>query len=71
MLAPYLRLYVIFIFCTLESSPSLSFKDRLLLCKSGCPRTQYRDQAGLELTEIHLPASVPQSAGIKGVHHHA
>ena len=32
----------------------LFFKTRTL-CSTGCPGTHYVDQAGLELTEIHLP----------------
>ena len=39
------------------------------LCSFGaCLGTRSVDQAGLELTEIHVP--LPLSAGIKGVQHH-
>lgn len=34
---------------------SLVFRDRILLCKPGYPRAHFVDQAGLELTVIHLP----------------
>ena len=40
-------------------------QDRVSLCSFGCPRTHSEDQAGLRLTEIHLPL-MPR-AGIKGV----
>ena len=30
-------------------------EDRVSLCSLGCPGTHSVDQAGLELTEIHLP----------------
>jgi hypothetical protein len=43
------------------------FRDRVSLCSPGCPGTHSVDQAGLELTEMHLP--LPPSAGIKGVHY--
>jgi hypothetical protein len=43
-------------------------QDRVSLCSSGCSRTCSVDQAGLKLTEIHLP--LPTIAGIKGLHHH-
>jgi hypothetical protein len=33
----------------------LLFQDRVSQHSSGCPGTQYVDQDGLELTEIHLP----------------
>ena len=42
----------------LDLSPSLlCFRDRVSLCSPGCPGTHSVDQAGLELTEIHLPLS--------------
>lgn len=31
------------------------FQDKVPLCSLGCPRAHSVDQAGLELTEIHLP----------------
>ena len=31
------------------------FPDRISLCSPGCPETHSVDQAGLELTEIHMP----------------
>ena len=31
------------------------FRDRVSLCKPGCPGTRSVDQAGLKLTETHLP----------------
>ena len=34
---------------------SFVFQDRVSLCISGYPGTQSVDQAGLELTDIHLP----------------
>jgi hypothetical protein len=34
------------------------FGEWVLLCSPGCPGTLYVDQAGLELTEIHLPPQV-------------
>jgi hypothetical protein len=33
----------------------LFFRDRVSLCISGCPGTSSVNQAGLELTKIHLP----------------
>jgi hypothetical protein len=30
-------------------------QDRISLCSLGCPGSSFIDQAGLELTEIHLP----------------
>jgi hypothetical protein len=32
-----------------------SFQNRVSLCSPSCPGTCFVDQAGLELTEIHLP----------------
>jgi hypothetical protein len=40
--------------CEVHPSPLLAFSDRVLLCSSGCPGTHSINQAGLELTEIHL-----------------
>ena len=38
----------------------LVFQDRVSLSSFGaCPRTRSVDQAGLELTEIHLPLPLP------------
>ena len=38
----------------------LVFQDRFSLSSFGaCPRTHSVDQAGVELTEIHLPLSLP------------
>jgi hypothetical protein len=45
------------------------FRERVSLCSPGCPGTHFVDQAGLELR--NPPTSASQSAGIKGVHHHA
>jgi hypothetical protein len=45
----------------------LDFQDRVSLSSSDCPGTHSIDQAGVELTEIHLPLS--SGAGIKGVCH--
>jgi hypothetical protein len=44
------------------------FQNRVSLWSPGYPGTQFVDQAGLELTEIHLPL-LPK-CWIKGVHHH-
>uniref|UniRef100_A0A8C8ULV3 Uncharacterized protein n=1 Tax=Peromyscus maniculatus bairdii TaxID=230844 RepID=A0A8C8ULV3_PERMB len=33
----------------------LVFRDRVSLCSSGYPGSHFVNQAGLELTEIHLP----------------
>ena len=46
----------------------LVFRDRVSLCSLGCPGTRSVDQAGLELTKIHLP--LPPHVGSKGLHHH-
>jgi hypothetical protein len=47
----------------------LFVQDRVSLCSPGCPGTHFVDQAGLKLR--NLPASASQSAGIKGMRHHA
>lgn len=44
----------------------LLHSERVSLCSSCCPETSYVSQAGLELTEIHLPLP---STEIKCVHH--
>ena len=44
-----------FIFINFVSFLFLFFQDRVSLCSPGCPGTRSVDQAGLELTEIHLP----------------
>jgi hypothetical protein len=31
------------------------FQNRVSLCSPGCPKTHSVDQAGLKITEIHLP----------------
>ena len=38
-----------------ESGFCLFVADRVSLCSPGCPGTHSINQAGLELTEIHLP----------------
>ena len=45
------------------------FWDGVSLCSSGCPRTHYVSQEGLELTESLL-SSAPLSAGIRDMRHH-
>jgi hypothetical protein len=42
-------------FFFLEMGEEGVFQDRVSLCSPGCPGTHSVDQAGLELTEIHLP----------------
>ena len=42
----------------------LVFRDRVSLCLSGCSKPQSVHQAGLELTEIHLPL-LPSVLGLK------
>lgn len=49
---------VLVLFCFVETGS---------LGSAGCPGTHHVDQAGLELTEIHLSAS--QVLGLKGIHH--
>ena len=46
----------------------LVFRDKVSLVIFGCPGTHSVDQAGLELTEIHL--RLPLGAGIKGMCNH-
>jgi hypothetical protein len=41
----------------------LVFQDRVPLCSSGCPRTHFVDQAGLELG--NPPSSASQVLGLK------
>jgi hypothetical protein len=41
----------------------LAFPDRVSLCRPGCPRTHFVDQAGLELR--NLPASASRVLGLK------
>jgi hypothetical protein len=41
------------------------FQDTVSLCSPGCPGTHSVDQAGLELTEIHLPLPPSQVLGLK------
>jgi hypothetical protein len=43
--------------------------DRVNLCSSGCPETISVDQAGLELTEVHLLLS-SRVLGLKVYQHH-
>lgn len=45
------------------------FKDMVLFCSPGCPRTQYVDQADFEITESACLCLV--SPGIKNVCYHA
>jgi hypothetical protein len=51
-----------------SSLPVSLFQDRVSLCSPSCPRTHSVNQAGLELTEIHLP--LPFDCWIEGTRHH-
>ena len=46
----------------------LLFETGFLCNNPGCPGPLFADQAGLKLTEIHLP--LPPKCWIKGVLHH-